>query len=276
MGYGITGVYDPRFKMTYLTFKYTYEDNETTMDAIDYTVNINRDFTLGYNHILNAFVAFYDFTPAIWHNHNDLVLSANNAKNTKSYNVDMLSTDYVIGDTIKDANVEYICIAPVTIASYPGTLTNITGTSPLAPNSASWLAINQQNEIYLQTFGTELCKFYGKVWGYEHEVVVNFKTDKAVTPQNIQFKSTGRNFTSIEYSNDDQTSQDQNISATNRNHRWIDKSWFSSVALPSNGRLTDYYVKIKFTLQNYVTDPTSAINVQKISQWLKTMFIYKK
>lgn len=276
MGYGIVGVYDPRFKMTYLTFKYKYEDSEVTMDDVNYEVNINKDFTLGYNHILNAFVSFYDFTPAIWHNHNDLVLSANDPKNTKSYNANMLSVDYVIGDTVKVGNVEYICIEDVTITSYPGTLTPMTGTSPLAPNSQSWLAINETNEIYLQTFGAELCKFYGKVWDMEHEVVVNAKTDIAVTPQNIQVKSVGGNADSVYFDTTHQSSSDINISSTSRDYRWIDESWFSSVPLPSNGRLTDYYVKIKFVFKNYVTDPTVAKNIQRVTQWLRTFFINKR
>lgn len=273
MGYGIVGVYDPTFKMTYLTFKYAKRDfigesNESF---------VNRDFTLGYNHVLNAFVAFTDNCPAIWHNHNDLVVSANNPKNTKAYNADMPSTSYVIGDTVLVGNVEYICVKDVTIASYPGTLTAITGTNPLAPSSNSWLAINKTNEIYLQNFGADLCKFYGKVWDFEQEVVVNFKTDLAVTPQNMQVKAIGPNSTSVYFDTDNQSASDLNISSTNRNYRFIDGAWFFSVALDSlRGRLTDYYVRVKFVHKNYVTNPTTAKNVQKVTQWLKTFFVNKR
>jgi hypothetical protein len=273
MGYGIVGVYDPTFKMTYLTFKYAKRDfigesNESF---------VNRDFTLGYNHILNAFVAFTDCTPAIWHNHNDLVLTANNPKNTKAYNTDMPSTSFVIGDTVLVGNVEYICVKDVTIASYPGTLTAITGTNPLAPSSNSWLAINKTNEIYLQNFGADLCKFYGKVWDFEQEVVVNFKTDMAVTPQNMQVKTIGPNSTSVYFDTENQSASDLNISTTNRNYRFIDGAWFFSVALDSlRGRLTDYYVRVKFIHKNYVTNPTTAKNIQKVSQWLKTFFVSKR
>jgi hypothetical protein len=278
MGYGIVGVYDPTFKMTYLTFKY---NSVTTVDfdILPFPtprIEENKDFTLGYNHILNAFVSFTDCLPAIWHNHNDLVVSANNGKNLKAYNVDMPSTTYEIGDTVTTGNIEYICIQAVTIASYPGTLTAVTGTSPLAPSSASWVAINQTNQIYLQNFGAELCKFYGKVWNFEHEIIVNPKKDMAMTFQNAQIKSTGPNYTDIYFSTDNQTSQDVSISATNRNYRLIDKSWFSNFPLPSNGRLTDYYLKVKFVFKNYVTVPTTAKNVQKVVQWIKTMFIEKR
>lgn len=272
MGYGIVGVYDPTFKMTYLTFKYAKRDfigesNESF---------VNRDFTLGYNHVLNAFVAFTDNCPAIWHNHNDLVVSANNPKNTKAYNADMPSTSYVIGDTVLVGNVEYICVKDVTIASYPGTLTAITGTNPLAPSSNSWLAINKTNEIYLQNFGADLCKFYGKVWTHELSIVVNAKSDMAVSAQNIQFKTIGPNWTDLVATTDDQTASDINIPTTSRNYRWIDKAWFSSLPLPSNGRLTDYYVKLNFSYKNYVTNPTVAKNIQKVSQWLKTFFVSRR
>lgn len=278
LGYGIVGVYDPKFKMTYLTFKYNKRDNETDLDDNDYLVSINKDFTIGYNHILNAFVSFYDHCPAIWHNHNDLVLSSNNPKNTQNYNSEMLpNTSFVIGDAVNVSNVEYLCIKPVTIASYPGTLTPVTGTSPLAPSSQYWVAINKQNEVYIQTFGADICKFYGKVWDHTMEIVVNAKSDMAVTPQNIQFKSMGPNWTSLVASTEDQTASDLNISATNRNYRYIDKSWFSNIPLDKfKGRLTDYYVKLSFTFKNYNTDPRTSKNIQKVSQWLRTMFVIKR
>ena len=278
IGYGIVGVYDPTFKMTYLTFKYIKRDiRDIDLEKIS---SVNKDFTLGYNHILNAFVTFTDCTPAIWHNHNDLVLTANNPKNTKPYNASMPSTSYVVGDTVKVVNVEYICIASVTIASYPGTLVN-GGTNPLALGASGgvndfWLAINKTNEIYLQNFGANLCKFYGKVWTHSLSVVVNFKTDQAVEAQNIEFKALGANWTDIECSATNQTASDLNISATSRYHRYIDNKWFSSLPLPTNGRLTDYFIKIDFSFKNYVTNPTVPKNVQKISQWLKTLFIKKK
>lgn len=271
LGYGIIGVYDPRFKMTYLTFKYNNESQDFSKEDFNES-KINKDFTIGYNHILNAFVSFYDYCPAIWHNHNDLILSSNNPKNTKAFNHSMLSTDYIIGDTIKDSNLEYICISPLTIVNYPGTITQV----PSYIGSIYWLAINKENEIYLQTFGTDLCKFYGKVWNHEIEMVVPFKTTDAVTAKNIQMKALGPNWNSIYTSTDDQSSQDVNISKTNRNYRWIDKSWYSALPLPKNGRLTDYYVKIKFVYNNYVTNPTISKNIQKISQFLKTFFEVRK
>jgi len=272
LGYGIVGTYDPRFKMTYLTFKYNANNAGFTGEGLFETI-VNKDFTLGYNHILNAFVSFYNFCPAVWHNHNDLLLSVNNPKSTKAYNLAMPPTTFVIGDTVMYNGLEYICIKEVIIAVYPGT----SGQEPDFPGSIYWLAINKENEIYLQTFGAELCKYYGKVWDHEIEMVIPFKTTNAVTPKNIQMKAMGPNWTSLYAFTDDQQSQDVNISSTNRNYRWIDKSWFSSLPLPKkNGRLTDYYVRLIFSYKNYTTNPTVAKNIQKVSQFLKTFFDIRK
>lgn len=275
LGYGIVGVYDPQFKMTYLTFKFDYKLYASATDDLDSV--ITKDFTLGYSHILNAIVAFYDNCPAIWHNHNDLVLSSNNGKFTQEYGDEMpVNTSFIVGGTVKVLDTEYLCILPVTIASYPGTLTPVTGTNPLAPSSQYWVAINKQNEVYLNNVG-EICKFYGKSWDHLLEVVVNAKSDVAVTPQNIQFKTIGSNWTSLVATTDNQAASDLNISSTNRNYRYIDKAWFSSLPLDGlKGRLTDYYVKITFTFKNYVTDPRTSKNIQKVSQFLKTFFVTRK
>lgn len=278
MGYGIVGVYDPKFKMTYLTFKYKEYDLVSTPD--DTTSTVNKDFTLGYNHVLNAFVSFYDHCPAIWHNHNDLVLSANNPKATVTYDAHTpANTSYTVGDTVYIEGVEYLCIKDVTIATYPGLLvgTSVQKTNPLASGSIYWVAINQENQVYIQTFGADLCKFYGKVWDFSQEIVVNAKTDIAVTAQNIQVKAIGPNATSVYCDTDNQSSSDLNISYTNRNYRFIDGAWFSSLPLDRlKGRLTDYYVRIKFVHKNYVTDPRTSKNLQKVTQFLKTFFVNKR
>jgi len=227
--------------------------------------------------VLNAFVSFYDHCPAIWHNHNDLVLSANNPKATVTYDSHTPDlTDYFVGDTVSIDGLEYLCIKDVTIPTWPGTLTPVTGKNPLAPSSQYWVAINKENEIYIQTFGADLCKFYGKVWDFEHEIIVNPKSDVAITPQSIQVKAIGPNATSVYCSTDNQSSSDVDITSTNRNYRFTDGSWFSSLPLGTDGRLTDYYTKIKFVFKNYVTDPTVSKNTQKVTQWIRTVFMVKR
>ena len=281
MGYGITGTYDPKFKMSYLTFKYI----KTKLGEERLIELPSKDFTVGYCHVLNAIVGFYDFTPALYHNHNDLMLSVNNSKNRVYYGPNMPDTFFNIGDVIKvpsgTNNVgegEYVCISPINITIYPPI---VPSSDPLYPNSSYWTKINSQNEIYIQNFGTEICKFYGKVYDHELELAIKSNKDLATTPQNIQFKSIGPNWNSVECFNDNQSSADLNISPSSRNYRFIDGSWFSSLPIDKlTGRLTDYYVRIKFTYNNYMTtssiNPTMAKNVQKVSQFIKTFFVEKR
>lgn len=276
MGYGVTGSYDPKFKMSYLTFKYI----KTKVNG-RFVELPSKDFTVGYSHILNAIVGFYDFTPAIYHNHNDLMLSVNNSKNYVYYGTDMPDTFFKVGDVIKvpsDADNlgegEYVCISPINITIYPPA---VPSSDPLYPSSAYWLKINSQNQIYIQNFGTQICKFYGKVYNHELELAIKSNKDLAVSWQNIQFKAIGPNWNSVECFTDNQSSSDLNISPSSRNYRFIDGAWFSSLPIDKlKGRLTDYYVRIKFTYNNYATNPTTAKNVQKVSQFIKTFFVTKR
>jgi hypothetical protein len=274
LGYGIVGVYDPRYKMSYVTFKYAYDES-----LLGKKIRITaKDFTIGYSHVLDAIVGFYDFTPGIWHNHNDLVLSVNNSKNYVYYGANMPETTFNIGDVVKVDNDdfenslwgEYVCIKPVTIYSY---LVDAS-LEPAYPGSVYWVKINSENEIYLQTFNTDYCKFYGKVYDHEVEVIVNPKADQAFSVLRIQQKSNDTNYSSVYFSTDDQSAQDTNIVNNSKTYRYIDKSYYSSAPLPrTGGRLTDHYVKIKFVLKNYLTNPTIAKNKNKIFQFLKTWFI---
>ena len=276
LGYGIVGVYDPRYKMSYLTFKYA---DDRLIDLEEEIISITaKDFTIGYSHVLDAIIGFYDFTPGIWHNHNDLVLSSNNSKNYVYYGTGMAPTTFNIGDIVKINNTffenelwgEYICIKQVTIDDYLSDLS----LEPAYPGSIYWVKINAENEIYLQTFNTDYCKFYGKVYDHEVEVIVNPKSDQAFSILRIQQKSNDTNYTSVYFSTDDQTAQDTNIVDNSKTYRYIDKSYYSSAPLPrTGGRLTDHYVKIKFVLKNYLTNPTIAKNKNKIFQFLKTWFI---
>lgn len=274
IGHGITSVYDPKFKMTYVTFKFQYRDIDTDTDEV-YALQ-NKDFTVGYSHVLNAIVGFYDHNPAIWHNHNDLLLSANNPKFTNYFGVNMsVPITFYVGDVVAVVDEEYVCIQEITYSVAFGSIP--ADEKPEYAGSVYWKKINKQNEIYLQTFGADICKFYGKVFNHELEVIVNPKTDIAKTLQNIQMKAVGPNFTDIYYGTDTQSAQDVNITSTNRNYKYTQGAWFSSAPIPlRNGKLTDYYFKIKFVFKNYVTDPTVSKNVQKISQWLKSMFATKR
>lgn len=276
MGYGIVGVYDPRYKMSYLTFKYI---KDAIVDLEDELVTLEaKDFTVGYSHVLNVIVGFYDFTPGIYHNHNDLVLSANNSKNYVYYGPGMPPTTFNVGDVVRvndtvanGSHGEYVCIKTVTMAGYPTSSVF----NPAYPGSLYWTKINNESEIYLQTFNAEYCKFYGKVYDHELEIIVNPRTEGAVSFLNVQMKGSDLNYTSVYCDTDDQSSSDISISSTNRNYRYVNKSWLFSLPLSSKGRLKDHYVKVKYVLKNYVTNPTTAINTNKIVQFIKTWFVTK-
>lgn len=278
LGYGIIGVYDPKFKMSYLTFKYA--SNELISEEDELVKIEAKDFTIGYSHVLNAIIGFYDFTPGIWHNHNDLVLSSNNSKNYKYFGIGMPSTDFVVGDVInvnanpfpdQDLNGEYVCISPMTYEEFP---LSVLDYPPNLPDF--WKKTNDESEIYLQTFNTQYLKFYGKVYNHELEIIVNPKVDEAFTPQNIQVKGMGPNYTDVYCYTDDQSSSDINIPSTSRNYRLIDKAWWSNIPLDFyKGRLTDYYTRIKLVYKGYVSDPTVSKNTNKVIQWIKTWFIPK-
>jgi hypothetical protein len=277
MGFGIVGVYDPKFKMSYLCFKYKKED---VIDVVDGIINLeSKDFTIGYNHVTNTIVGFYDDCPAIWHNHNDLVLSSNNAKSRKYYGDGMADTTFEIGDVIevKDTTTivnegEYVCIAQVNIPSYPPT----TPKNPLTVGNAYWVKLNDQSQVYIKTFGSDYLKFYGKVYNCELEMIVNPKTDVAVSFQNMQVKGIGPNFTDVECYTDDQSAVDSNIPTTSVFYRWVDKSWFSNFPLSSTGRLVDYYLRVKMIYKGYVTNPTVAKTDNKVIQWIKSFFVQKR
>lgn len=277
MGYGIVGVYDPKFKMSYLCFKYKKEDIIYTEYEI---ISLEaKDFTIGYNHTTNVIVGFYDDCPAIWHNHNDLVLSANNAKNRKYYGPNMPDTTFNVGDviegysaTIGQTKEEYVCIKQVNIPAYPPDASK----NPLTGGNVYWVKINGQNQVYIKTFGSDYLKFYGKVHNFELEMIVNPKTDVVMSYQNMQVKGIGPNFTDVECYTDDQSSSDLNIPSTSIHYRWIDKSWFSNFPLSATGRLVDYYLRVKMIYKGYVSNPTVAKSDNKVVQWIKSFFIPKR
>lgn len=277
LGYGIVGVYDPKFKMSYLTFKYNKYD---LLDVEDEIVTVNaKDFTIGYCHVLDAIVGFYDFTPAIWHNHNDLVLSSNNSKNRVYYGSNMPATIFNVDDTVSitgnatpSKDGEYVCLKTTPSSTYP--LTGIY--EPTYVGSIYWVKTNDQSQIYLQTFNTEYLKFYGQVYNNEIEIVVNPKSKEAFSVQNIRIKGNSVNFTDVTVTTDDQTASDTNISLVSRFYRYINKTWNSSLPLPSNGKVVDYYTKIKLTYKGYLTNPTTSKNVNKFYTFMESFFKIKR
>jgi hypothetical protein len=279
LGTGIVGVYDPKNKMSYLTFKfraYTKTTAEPT-EYQDYQV-ISKDFTIGFSHVTNKFVGFYDKTPAIWHNHNQSVLSANNPKNLNIYYAsDMVfPTPLNVGDVVVGGNgAEYIAHQTTTLVNWM-----------FVPDAFKFTFINGQNQIYIeneekpyttQIEGYEYNKLYGRVVDNELEVIVSPKQGQ-ISVTNCELGATGDLFTEITVSADDnQTASDTNISSTNRDYDYYDGSWWFNLPLSRlKGRITDKYLKIRMKKKNWSVLATTNDNKLTIWQFLKSFIEGKR
>jgi len=279
MGVGITGVYDPKFKMTYMTFKFYQQSLSGIYESI-----VKKDFTLAYYHPNKCFSHFVGFEPAIAHNHNNFVLMANDPKNkTKYYGPNMNVTLFNVGDTTPVNNVEYLCVQAVVIDSFPPS-------NPIyAPDysgSVYWTAVNQTNEIWVLNQPSDLIsnpppdylynKFFGKVLSNEFEVVVNPPTENAIACLNIEQQGNLVNATDVYIESEVGSASDLNISSTSRLYARILDKICSSLPLFIGSRLTGTYLKIKFVKKNYTTNPTILTGAVRILRKLNTFFEQKR
>jgi hypothetical protein len=274
IGVGITGVYDPKFKMTYLTFKFI-QRNATT--------HFNKDFTIGYSHTDKQFIGFYDWTPAISWNHNQIVLSANNPKNKLTYYATgMPSTNFIVCDVVPYGNAEYICISPLTIVSYPGTTTQI----PDYPISTFWAKINQTNELWVhnqpkllgQTIAPDYLydSFFGQVVSNELQYVVNPKSQNPFSVTNMEQEGNLENFTDIYIQAETQIAQDINIRATSRFFSKIYDKITSNMPFARNGRITNSYLLVRWVKKNWSTNPRVVSTGVKILRLVTSFFESKR
>lgn len=256
MGRGITGVYDPMYKMTYMTFKWVEGEDEVPTTW--------KSLTIGYYHPRNIFVGFFDIKGSIYKNHNNWLIGAKNI-NLASVQA---STDYVIGDTVKKDNVEYIAIINFTthnpVQAYE---------EPDFVGSLRWAETVSTNEVHLLFNTTAFCKFFGQVYNADIEFVINPKTGKPFTVDNFLHVGNEVNYDVVECNSSDDTATE---STNSRFYKYIDRTWQSSVPLGAKGRLVDYYMKVKFTLNNYTTNPTISRNLQKLFEFITSTFRIKK
>lgn len=257
LGIGISGVYDPNYKMTYMNFKWVEGEDE----EVAYWKNL----TVGYHHSRNVFVGFFDLKGAVWVNHNNLVIANRNIETT---NVIQSDKTYLIGDTVTKNNVEYFAIQGFT-----------TGGSILADQqpdyvpSVYWAKANQSNESHLLFSTLNFAKFFGQTYNHDIEFVINPKTGKPFAVDNLRQKSNDVNYDIIECTTDDDSVTE---STNNKWYRYIDKSWNSSLPLGSKGRLVDFYTKVKFTFKNYTNNPANSRNLQKVFEFITSVFREKR
>lgn len=292
VGIGITGVYDPKFKMSYLTFKFKARKKVPVGESLK-DGYMSKDFTLGYLHsaVNTIVVGFYDFLPCIAHNHNQWVFAANNPKNTTQYlPSDLTGVSFVVGETLNYvANYapdsgEYICIAPVTISS-----------SVYLPDGANgsqyWALINKTSQLWALNQPSALGqntapdyqynKFFGKVVDNELWVVVN-------PPQGItetfnvtnieQVSSSYVNYTDITIEADGQTASDLNIKPWDVRYRFIFNKIVSSLPRISGNasRIFANYLLMKFYKKNWSTDPRTTVTQVKLLQKLRSLFTLRR
>jgi hypothetical protein len=287
IGTGIVGVYDPKNKMSYLTFKFSsyYKENPDPTEPSQYQI-LRKDFTIGYSHVLNKFIAFYDKTPAIWHNHNQSVLSANDPKNiNKYYASDMvLPVTFEAGDMVEDlaSNIQYVFLQDYTLTSFPLNFSGLNINGTIAAISVTHdIYIENEEKPYLGFTpevirGYEYNFFYGRAFNNELEFVVTPKLGQ-ISPTNYEMGATGDNITGLTISADNgQIGTDSNIKSYNRNYRYFDGSWWGNFPLFKGSRITDKYFKVKFTKKNWVTNPTIEAGLRTIIQYVKTFLEQKK
>jgi hypothetical protein len=278
IGVGITGVYDPKFKMTYLTFKFI---NHVSGDPY---IKLNKDFTIGYYHPDRLFVGFYDFTPAIAHNHNQIVIAANNPKNkTVYYGTGMVSTNFVISNVVAYDGAEYICIADVTVAGYRLDTSKEPGTA----GTAYWTKINATNELWVHNQPTTLGqvtapdylynKIFGQVVNNELEYVVNPKVSNPFNVTNMEALGNNAFPTAVYIEAGSQTASDTSIRTTSNYYRYIWDRICSNMPLSSTGRIVNNYLKVKIVKQNWTTpNPTTVTGTTKYIQMIKSFFTQKR
>jgi len=273
-GVGITGVYDPKFKTTYLTFKFKQETFVNPTATI-----INKDFTIGYYHPTRMFIGFFDWTPGIAYNHSQMVISSNNPKNpTKYYGPDMGTVDFVVGDIIGDGVSTYVCIVDTQVSPYvtppdPTYFAKTTDTSELWVHNqpitfggaaVTTLPIYQYN------------KFFGIVVDNEQTFVVNPKTENPFAVLNIEQEGNNINFTDIYTSAATQSASDTSITSTNRWYRVIWDKICSSLPLSSSGRIVDSYLLVRWVKKNWTTDRRTLTGSVKILRNVKSFFTEKR
>lgn len=236
VGRGIVSVYDSRFKMGLMTFKY----NKTVAGVIT-----ERDFTIGFSKKLDKYIGSFSFAPGFWIEHNGHLLSTKIVRKMIAN-----STAYNVGDELYDGG-NYICILAYTSAA-----------SAIAPSADGfhWVSGSLIKNLFVSWRG-DICKFYGKVHESYISAVIRSPGRDKICIDNVEVEGNETPFTDVYVSNKYQTGQDLNISTTNRNYSYIDGSWRFNLPFTSKGaRLSDSFIQIKMRVKNYTGDAITTSN----------------
>lgn len=282
MGVGIVGVYDTKLKTTYMTFKF-YNQKKVVVDEYIVDGYWSKDFTIGYIHNGNikGFVGFFDINGAIYCNHNGMVISVNNPKNTSQWfplGLGTANMSFVVGETYPLVTGEYLCIKDVILDSaekYPG-----------YPNSEYWALVNTPAQLWVNNQPTQLGqliapdylynKFFGKVVNNEIEFIINPNNGDMIEVLHLEDYTTSKvNYTDFYYDNDFQTASDLSVASTNRNFRFILNYITHNLPFSSTGRLVGSYLRVRYVKKNWTTDPRALVLGTKVLQYVKSFFVKK-
>lgn len=285
MGVGITGVYDPKLKMTYLCFKF-----KARQDVSGTTKYQSKDFTIGYlnTNTANMFVGFFDWNFCIAHNHNSLVFSTNNPKNTAQLlGTSLTNVSFAVGETLQGVdstgtttNEEYICKLAVTldnVAKYP------LGAS----GSTYWTKVNQTNELWVsnnppidnQNPAADYVydSFFGKVVNNQVDFIVNPNAGESIFVQAMEQHGNSVNVTDVYIDAEGATAQDTTIPASSNYYRYVFDKWKSNMPLTSKGaRIINRYLRVKLFKKNWDNSPILVSKSVKTLRLVKSIFNIKK
>lgn len=275
-GIGIISVYDPKFKMTYMTFKFFGQI---------LTGFKSKDFTIGYLHTdtKKCFVGFFDWFPYHVFNHNGIVLSANNPKNVDQYLLVLTNKSFALGETVWNTafTIEYICIAPVTLdnaAKFPDGVSSATYWTPI--NAVNQLWVHNQPALLNQAVAPDYQynKYFGRVINNEIHVIINPPMEPDNDFEVLAVNQIGSvvNYTDVYIDADVQTAQDINISLFSRFYRAIRDKISFTPPLAKNGRISNKYLRIKFIKKNWTTNPSVLTGVVKILRSVSSVFNTKR
>jgi len=231
-GYGISSVYDSRFKLALMTFKF----NKITAGR-----TLERDFTLGFSRNLDKYIGNLSINAGTYVEHNGLLLD------TKIIRPNILAnTAYVVGDEITDTTDfwNYVCLVNFTTSGAP--------TQP-SSDATNWVLASKRKEIYVN-WRNDYCKYHGIVYPFYISPIIRTSDGTKITVDNVEVQGNNTRFTGIDTSDTYQSGSDSNITTTNPNYKYVDGSWFFNLPLTvKRARLSDSWIQIKMSVRNYLT-----------------------
>ena len=248
---GIASGYDPKYKMGLMTFKFTKDDGTGFL--------IDQSITIGLNKTLDKFIGWYDFCPGIWVHHAGQLL----AIPTMSSQFKIGHT-YVFGEQVSQDNINYVCILGFTASN--------NGQKPLV-NSTNFKQINSGKQIFVSWRG-KIGQFFGKVYNHLLQFVVNKDNYDGKVVDTIEVNSSTLNYDKMRFSVDSDSVIESTVG--NKNYKYFDGSWQSSVPLAGRIRLADNYLLIEGIVENFDTDPSVSLNKQKSITSVKATYRIKK